>query len=312
MDLKSYLETLMRHQPKFGRASALYAFTTEKLGGYYPALDLKNRSVLTVCGSGDHIINAALFGASKIVGFDINPLALHWAELKVAALKTLDLTEFKQFFLRESINDSGLNQYALNQKGFIKIAYNLSENTFKFFRDLLSVFDNNGVAFRNSAFFNIRYDNNKVKIASNPYLESESNYDKTRENLAQAKIDYLCSSAQDINSKIDDKLFEIIILSNLCDYAPSLYSKAEDPYKSYIDYLCDSLLDILVADGTICAAYLYGQDPNLPPHSTLDIETNRREILKASVFNFKEINFSGIKNNLNDIVVLLNRKEYEQ
>ena len=43
---------------KFGRYSPMYMFATENLGGYFPYLNLKDKEVLTVCASGDQIINS--------------------------------------------------------------------------------------------------------------------------------------------------------------------------------------------------------------------------------------------------------------
>ena len=49
----------------FNSYSAVYVFTTENINAYYDQLDLRNKSILTVVGSGDHILNAILRGAKK-------------------------------------------------------------------------------------------------------------------------------------------------------------------------------------------------------------------------------------------------------
>ena len=46
------------HIKGFNNLSQIYSFTTEKLSGYFEKLDLKDKNVLTVAASGDHIINA--------------------------------------------------------------------------------------------------------------------------------------------------------------------------------------------------------------------------------------------------------------
>lgn len=51
----------------------VYPFTTEKLSGYFPVMDLKDKSVFTVGSSGDQVFNALVCGAGKITVFDINP-----------------------------------------------------------------------------------------------------------------------------------------------------------------------------------------------------------------------------------------------
>ena len=51
----------------------VYPFTTEKLSGYFPVMNLKDKSVFTVGSSGDQVFNALVCGAGKITVFDINP-----------------------------------------------------------------------------------------------------------------------------------------------------------------------------------------------------------------------------------------------
>ena len=57
---------------KFASISKIYSFTTENISGYFNYLDFKNKNVLTVSASGDHIINAFYKGARSVTGFDIN------------------------------------------------------------------------------------------------------------------------------------------------------------------------------------------------------------------------------------------------
>ena len=72
----------------FNSYSASYVFTTENINAYYDRLDLKDKSILTVVGSGDHILNAILRGAKKIDAFDISGYAILFYYLKEAAVKT--------------------------------------------------------------------------------------------------------------------------------------------------------------------------------------------------------------------------------
>lgn len=51
----------------------VYPFTTERLSSYFPAMNLKDKSILTVGSSGDQVFNALVCGAGKITVFDINP-----------------------------------------------------------------------------------------------------------------------------------------------------------------------------------------------------------------------------------------------
>lgn len=52
---------------------SVFPFTTEEISGYFKALNLKDKSVLTVGSSGDQAFNAIYYGARKVTVFDINP-----------------------------------------------------------------------------------------------------------------------------------------------------------------------------------------------------------------------------------------------
>lgn len=83
----------------FNNLSPIYSFTTENIARYFEYLDFKNKTVLTVAASGDHIINAFYKGANKVYGFDINYIALIFTELKLVALQNLEYEEFLHFFM---------------------------------------------------------------------------------------------------------------------------------------------------------------------------------------------------------------------
>lgn len=303
----------MRHQPKFGRASAVYAFATENLGGYYPELELGKRSVLTVCGSGDHVLNAILYGAASVTAFDINQAALAWARFKATALKTLEFEEFRLFFLKDSLSDPGPNREALNYEVFSRFKGCLDAETEVFFETLYTAFDHDGLALRNSAFFNNRYDTNVLKLRNNPYLLSPLDYEKLRSRIEEVPTEYRDWSVLELAEKASGREYDVIVLSNLCDYAVDMFDPAKDPYRSYIHGLCAQMLNVLAPDGVICAAYLYtypDQDSRAP-HSDLDIEPKRRAMLEESVFKYREFSFRGVSETHEDMVVLLSRKLYE-
>ena len=60
----------------------VYTFTTENISGYFPSLDLKDKSLLTVGSSGDQAFNAILCGAGKVTVMDISPYAEGFIKLK--------------------------------------------------------------------------------------------------------------------------------------------------------------------------------------------------------------------------------------
>ena len=103
----------------FSSISQIYSFTTENISGYFKYIDFENKSILTVSGSGDHIINAIYCGAKNVVGFDINYLALIFTELKLVALENLEYEEFLNYFLINEKSDINKNKNALNYEIYL-------------------------------------------------------------------------------------------------------------------------------------------------------------------------------------------------
>ncbi len=91
--------TLKKKEPKMTKDAPMYVYATEMVSHYYERLGLKGKRVLTVVGSGDQVINALYYGASEVVGYDINRNALYICELKMAAIKTLSYQVFYNFLL---------------------------------------------------------------------------------------------------------------------------------------------------------------------------------------------------------------------
>lgn len=48
-----------------GNIAPLYLYGTEHISKYYSKLDLNNKKVLTIIGSGDQALNAFFYGAKK-------------------------------------------------------------------------------------------------------------------------------------------------------------------------------------------------------------------------------------------------------
>ena len=65
----------------------VYPFTTEDISKYFPILELKDKSVLTVGSSGDQAFNAILCGAGKVTIMDISPLTESFVKFKRDAIK---------------------------------------------------------------------------------------------------------------------------------------------------------------------------------------------------------------------------------
>ncbi len=193
--------------------SPMYIYATEMVSKYYSKLNLKDKRVLSITGSGDQIINAYFFGADEVIGFDINKYAAFMLELKVSAILRLSYAEFIKFFGKDMGN--GTLEFSL----YSKLKDNLSSDARRFFNKLYKDYNNNGKKLIKSSRFRQRSMINSSAAEINIYLRSKRNYLKCRSILQNKKPQSL---ELDINNiAVDKKLqgkFDIINLSNVINY----------------------------------------------------------------------------------------------
>lgn len=218
----------------------IYPFTNENISAYYKNIDFENKKVLTVVGSGDHILNAFLDGAKSVDAFDINPLAKHYTELKIAAIKTFDLKDYILFFY-----PSKTYQYMNINKIFsLRDSLKVEEVVFWSYCYVILNSLNN--------LFN--YDIPKLKdvIKANEYLHNETNYYKLRKILKEKTPKYYDANIFDLDKL--NKKYDIILLSNIAAYLDLFY---KDDY-TYLKKLRDVLNNIKNEDSVVLLSYLYG------------------------------------------------------
>lgn len=195
----------------------IYPFTNENILGYYSNIDFSNKSVLSVTSSGDHIINAFLMGAKSVYAFDLNPLAKHYVELKIAAIKTLSLEEFILFFY----NKSGiLKKHFLNKGTYLKIRNSLDDKTKYFWDYLFQKYSKKDIV--KSYLFTDDFLNIRALLKVNPYLNL-TNYYKVREILNNKTVTYYDGNLSEIY--LLKKKFDILILSNIPAFLNDIYDK---------------------------------------------------------------------------------------
>lgn len=114
----------------------MYLYATEMVSTYYSLLGVKGKHVLTICGSGDQVLNAYFFGVTSVVGIDLNKRAEFITRLKMSAVMELTYKEFLQFFS----NKRSRFAYRLYQK----IKKNLNKETADFFDNLYFAHSFNG------------------------------------------------------------------------------------------------------------------------------------------------------------------------
>lgn len=219
------------------RFESIYPFTTENIAGYMEELDLVNKKVITVTGSGDHVINAIVQGARNITTFDVNPLCEYYLDLKLAAIKYFEYEGFLEFLLNRE-------NKCLDYDSFRKLE--LKDSSKDFFER--KYFENNydGKALRNSLLFINKYFNLESKIKQNLYLDKKR-YEELRGEIDKVIIRFISSNLKDL--KLTDK-YDYMFLSNIADYLSLMFTdnylenyysllKRFDVERIYFAYLYD-------------------------------------------------------------------------
>lgn len=220
------------------RFNSIYLFTTENIAGYMNDLDLHNKKVITVTGSGDHVINAVLKGARKITTFDVNPLTKYYLDLKLAAIKDLSLDEFKELLLYENKNSFA---YEVIKK------LDMNKESKKFWLDSLERFNQSGLLLRKSALFNTKYFDASRKIKENLYL-NEENYTIVKDNLKDVDIEFIEKNIKDLELNEE---YDYMFLSNISDYLKDIYKE------NYLDKYQELISKFKAKVKNIYFAYVY-------------------------------------------------------
>lgn len=285
---------LMHGKPlkeKYGRYSKLYAFTTENIGGYYLQTSFLKKKVLTVCGSGDHVLNAILLGSNEIDTFDINILTYYFLKLKIAAVKTLSYTEFLDYFLLEN------NLSAMNYKLFQKMKKELESEILTFWEAIYRDVEYDGRKLRDSSLFHNLYDTNEKKLMSNPYLKEE-NFTKLKGKIDLSKVTFIESSLLDLKDKCK-KNYDLIFLSNISDYLNLMFSN--NLLENYREKIVAPLTRKLNRNGKLYFIYQYDIG------NERSIVDNIKEVKKIFL-NVRELSFpSVVGENKQDRILYIGR-----
>ncbi len=310
------LEKNLMSSGKFSSFCPTYSFATENLTGYMSQIDLQNKRVLTVSASGDQIIEAYAMGATEVESFDINILSAFVTDLKLTAVKTLSFEEYQKFLLRQDQNNPNqLNSQALNKKTYLKLRSQLNDSTQTFFDNLYQLFQD-GSQIRESPIFNNQYDTNQLKTFSNKYLQSKHYYEQAQLNLRKGQIpSWTCSSVTELTKNFTDEKFDVILLSNIADYAEAMFPNNSNYIQKFIKQVIQPLVPKLNPRGIICAAYVYDiktkqtQDTNQTYRSQIDNPSIRRQELQSTRLDYQELVFPSVLPLVQDGVIILTNSE---
>lgn len=276
-----------------------YSFSTENLSDYFNKELLQNKKVLITGSSADQIITSQLFDAKMITNYDINPLVEFIYDLKIAAIKELDIDEFINYFYYRDINKS-----TLSYKQYDKIRKYLSGDSLDFWDTLYDKFK--PLKIRKKLFVCTDEQDNRIYYKRyTPYLNNENyNLIKTKELVP---VKFINCNVLNIPNHIDDK-YDLIYFSNIF----SRFEMAEFYKNHYIKNLYNFLSDILKItneNGEIILDYLY----NVEKDERFDKDFHRISF-PIRMFNceenisYKEISsiFDGSTNN--DTILIYTKK----
>lgn len=243
----------------FHSNSAIYKFTNENIGGYYDLLNLNNKKILTVCSSGDHILEAILRDAKKIDCFDISIYTKYFMNLKLSAVLTLEYYDFVKYFFHTSnfFDIFSETTYSKIRKYLEKIDF----NSLLFWDMIYNYFD--GYKIYSSKLFEPNtFDVDIFANKKSSYLNKDNYYilkNKLEEYLSiNNKIIFYQSNITNLHNIIKDK-YDIIISSNISNYINNMYEK--DGYIKFYNLIVNELDSCLNIEGIIQAAYSYFDHP---------------------------------------------------
>ena len=187
--------------------NTVYNMTNEQLDLYFKYFPIKDGNVLTVLGSGDHVLQSACCGAKSIYAFDYNPLALYMAKLKIKSLSILERNEFLNYFY----NTDYKRYFDINY--YKKVRDYLDSDTARFWDSLYREFNNYEIT------DNLINSGDSYINRSNLGFLNRDKYYLTKNNLENIDIKYLCSDVFDILDKLPfDIKFNAVFLSNIFDW----------------------------------------------------------------------------------------------
>jgi hypothetical protein len=226
-------------------------FTTENIAGYFNALNLKNKSVLVVSSSGDHVFNAAYLGAKSVTAFDISTFTKYYLFFKKAAIKAFNYSEFINFFFGQ-VGERFLYE---NFK-FIENKIE-DEEIIKFWNKAYELEYFDGELLYNSALFKNTSIQSYEFVSRNMY-GLESTYTFLKEKIDQTNIKFIQSDILELPSKLEET-YDVIIMSNISDYLIQLYPNMEplEKLRKLKTLVIDELGSKLNPEGKIQLAYLY-------------------------------------------------------
>lgn len=196
----------------------VYHCSNERLNAYFKNLNLKNARVATVGSSGDQVLNSIFYGAKDVTLIDANIMSQAYVEYKIAMIKNLEFTEFKDLLGRFKM---------FNWKTYSKISHDLSKPIQQFFDELI-INQESGDYFPDEGYFTDGVIRNNLfhvpcftldDLEENLFYNNNKDYNTLKRKLQQNKfkLHYIVADIKEFPTKLKGK-FNYIFLSNIFAY----------------------------------------------------------------------------------------------
>ena len=223
--------------PNFGgRTYPAFLQTNEPLEQYYPYFALEGKSVLSVTGSGDQVLEAIKEGTTEVFAFDQNHFASHIANLKVASVKALPWWDFVPFFRTFDTSYYHRVRPFLNEIESYFWDFVIEETTpsqrEKLFRDPFMMYPSGTYPQKDKYFYPEQYKTLQERISFGSY------------HLLTCSLHQLPKQ-----TALKNKTFDVILLSNIYDWLGT------ERQKNFYSFINQEISPFLTERG-ICCAYL--------------------------------------------------------
>ena len=243
-------------------ASFIYKITNEDVGSYFNLLKDRER-IFSITASGDQILNSILAGSKDITACDISPFPNYFSALKIAAVKSLSLEEYLNFFI---LTDE--EKLEFSDKYYDKLRVNLDSKSAKFWDHLFGFFDGDEI-YSSSLFSREVYTLDGFR-KRNPYIEKE-NYQLLKRKIDDVHLKYVNTDLGSFKVKFTD-CYDLVNLSSILYYGrlnnPDTYLKLLESFN--------------LSDDGIIISYLY------------DVNKHFRNIYTSDNFSFQKSDDSGV------------------
>ena len=283
----------------FSKYSKGYLWTNENIKEYINKKYISEyNSALSVTASCDHLFNLILNNVLNIDTFDTNTLT----EYNVLGLKKALIEKFKYNDFLTICELIANNMLTLEETTYlIKDLLPLMDKKYRKYWQKISEYNyqlqkNNDEYLDLFAMLFINITEKNKFIRRNSYLMGKDNYDKFKENMMRANINFYCTNAINILDTFPNQKYDVILLSNILDYITINWNYEQ------LRKFEDELLFITNNNGKIFLAYLlnYYNKNNKNIFRRADIK--KEELINEIIIELKEKD-----NKHNDAVILIRK-----